>query len=158
MTIPRTRRKFLKENNKTRKNHHQNSTKKGRGRRGHMGHRGTVGSLQKIIKNKTRYKGGDITDEKIFYVFDNPLLKGEKGEKYDKSILHKFIVNQYNKIKFRDFKEILTNIDEKLDLIKKGRTMEQIIPEKHSLTITSFENEDDKKDAKKDVVDMAVQK
>jgi hypothetical protein len=131
MTKPRTRRKFLKENNKTKKNQQQRTTKKGRGRRGTVGslqrrstkkgrgRRGTVGSLQ--------YKGGEDSSVTTYYnIFENPLVseknKNSKDLPYDKSYLNKFIIKQYSKINFGSFKKFLSNIDEKIALIRKGRT------------------------------------
>lgn len=109
----------------------------------------------KTRRNKKHYKGGDYGKEKIFYVFENPLKKDktcenkkdEKCKDYDTEYLHKFIVNQYNKISFGSFKEILNSIDEKLALIKKGRTSEFIDPlvdgRKYNLEVNNFQNEND---------------
>jgi hypothetical protein len=141
MTKPRTRRKFLKENNKTKKNQQQTTTKKGRGRRGTVGslhvgslqrrstkkgrgRRGTVGSLH---VGSLQYKGGEDSSVTTYYnIFENPLVseknKNGKDLPYDKSYLNKFIIKQYSKINFGSFKKFLSNIDEKIALIRKGRT------------------------------------
>ena len=123
MTKSKAQRKFLKIKNKTRKN--------------------------KTRRNKKRYNGGDINEKKIFYVYDNPLLKDKpllKDAKYDKSTLHKFIVKQYNKMEIGDLKEFLHNIDEKLALIKYGRKKPNIQSTKSLFAVQNFINNDESND------------
>jgi hypothetical protein len=95
--------------------------------------------VNRTKKNKRRYVNGGYSNTTTISAYPNPVTSdsnNNKYSKYNKKGLHKFLTEYYNETKM-DFKELLSNIDEHLFLMKEGRKIGKIPTINYTLKVNN---------------------
>lgn len=81
-------------------------------------------SLSRTIKNKPRCINGGYVSKNTALIYKNPIYDDPDYKKYDTTKLHQYLIKGYNNVEM-SFTEMIDALDEKLVMMKKGRTDKQ---------------------------------
>jgi hypothetical protein len=94
------------------------------------------GSSSRTLKNKKRCMNGGYVTKTSALVYENPMYNDPDYAKYSKNKLHQYLIQSYNNAQMT-FEELIDTLEEKLAVMKKGRTGKVINANPYYLEVTT---------------------